>query len=143
MTYQLVSFCDESGKELIFPQGDVIVWKACGVIVGSSIRNVYVQLLVPKLAKRTTQINKQPNKLGCKYIIEYAMVQQIIDHSGNQYQEAVAHIYQGGIRQKKPMIFEVGKIIRANQYDSPHIDDNTPGIIVHLCKNQCNEWSDD
>lgn len=127
---QIVSI-DESndifGRSCIIPQGNVLVWKACKTSDGI---DVYVNLLVPEKAKRVNLVNTEDS-----IRVEYVGVISITDKLGNQYNEA-----RSFVTPSDPLIYQVGKLVYAENFSDDMNNENAPGIYVHLYKDQCNQW---
>jgi hypothetical protein len=123
---RVVSLRDDEDRECVLPEGDITVWKASK----SGYVNVYVQLEVPKEAKRVT-----PDNFKFKTRVMYANVVRIVDADGKEYKSATSFVYRF-----KPLLYEVGKTVWPDGYDDDVSNACGKGINVHLHKDHCDQW---
>lgn len=131
---RLLKHTDSQGRDLILPEGEIEVWKACK----SEGVGVYVRLRVPADARRVTPIDTQASLGGrsCKSRVEYAIVVGIEDEAGKPYQEATSFVYKKG----EGLVYRVGEIVRPDGYD-PNLGRGCGrGINVHRYRDHCTSW---
>ena len=81
---------DEKRNVLLENNCELIVWKACKTIDDI---NVYVEILIPKEAKRITLLSNNYNSR-----IECGNVVSIKDKYSNEYTEAYSFLYKNKIK---------------------------------------------
>ncbi len=90
---KLVVLNDMTGRNCVLKNNcDIVVWKACKI----NKINVYVEIFVPKEAKRITQISS-----NYKSRIEYGKVISIKDINNNEYNEAWSCVHNSKIKYEK------------------------------------------
>lgn len=126
---RVISDIDSTGRECVLPRdGEFIAWKIC---LSADKKYVYVQLKVPKEARRITPLNFPSKHKGR---VEYAMVEKIIGQDGTEYKEAESFL--GG----KALVYKVGEVAQPDGYNDNIKIDCGQGISVHLHKDHCDQW---
>lgn len=106
------------------PEGDCIVWKLCK----HNNIYVYVKIMAYNTAKRVTTNHRN------KARIDHGMVLDIIDEYGKHYDRATSCVYINDF------VYEKGKMVYADSFDSNPYNDCGHGISVHKHRNQCDQW---
>ena len=125
---------DDQFRNFVLEDGEIFVWKACKVVKPDGKKSaVYVKLFVPEDAKRVT-----PYSRGCyKARVEYAVVFEIFDDDGNNYNSATSFVHEN---KTKHLVYTVGEIVRPDSFNpDPNVDCGA-GINVHRHMDHCKIW---
>lgn len=110
---------DDKKRNRALPQGEIIVWKPCRVLIYSyHMYRVYAKILVPENAKRWMVMGPD----GLEGNIDYGIILQIIDKHGKEYSEATSY----GVN---PLILSVGSPIQTSTvYNTKELSDENFNI---------------
>lgn len=93
---RVISVQDPLGRETVLPAGEIEVWRAGKVTApGQRPRNVYIQMVVPREARRVTVFDTDKRY---RSRVEYAFVIDIVDHEGRRYSEAGPYVVGQEVR---------------------------------------------
>lgn len=122
----------DKGRDVVLPDGEIDVWKACRVRVGNETRNVFVQLRVPADARRVTPVDNR-----CHYTsrVSHGRVVSITDEAGENYLEAESFVFRG-----PSLRYRLDHIVRAHDFDPNPQNSHGAGLNVHRYRDHCRMW---
>lgn len=134
---RVLSHIDEQGRETVLPEGEIDVWKLCGVWRNGERHYVYVQIRVPKSARRVTPYDRWGTSYKAR--VEYGTVIAITDLDGHPEPdtEAESCVY---LETSSRLTYTVGKEVRASSLDEDPTQSCGAGINVQRYRDHCPQW---